>query len=195
MTKIGRDQSDQCVQAVWPVWAFVANLAQPTGLTGPSRVWVQLEIFIDLDLVIRFLAGHVHPPYKYKGPQPIEASNWSKNTTIHYFSIFYCLCFYLQTLALPTLLSDVFLRLHDVWRCPSWPAKPMATLRVPTLMGSLPGECSSDFAVLPRRPVPLTGLTAPRRTHCTEILLALHNCWCFLWSIEYGFRKCTELPL
>ena len=65
---------------VWPVGL--------TGLTGPSRVRVQLEIFIDLDLVIWFLAGQVHPPYKYKGSRPIETFNRSKNISIHYFSIF-----------------------------------------------------------------------------------------------------------
>ena len=60
------------------------------GLTGPSRVRVQLEIFIDLDLVIGFLAGQVHPPYKYKGPRPIEKSNRSKkhiNTLLFFMFI------------------------------------------------------------------------------------------------------------
>ena len=47
----------------------------PTGLTGPGRVRVQLGFFIDLDLVIGFLAGQVHPPYKYKGSRPIIQPN------------------------------------------------------------------------------------------------------------------------
>ena len=61
---------------VWPVG--------PTGLTGLGRVRVQLGFFINLDLVIGFFAGQVHPPYKYKGPRPIETSNRSKyiNTLI-----------------------------------------------------------------------------------------------------------------
>ena len=49
---------------VRPVDAYVASLAQPTGLTGESdrsdrskQVRVQLEIFIALNLVIGFLAG------------------------------------------------------------------------------------------------------------------------------------------
>ena len=66
---------------VWPVG--------PTGLTGPSRVRVQLGFFIDLDLVIGFLAGQVHPPYKYKGPRPIETYNRSKyiNTLLFFMFI------------------------------------------------------------------------------------------------------------
>ena len=35
-TKIGRNWSDRYVQAVWPVDAYVAGLARPTGLTGGS---------------------------------------------------------------------------------------------------------------------------------------------------------------
>ena len=81
-----------------PVW--------PVGLTGPSRVRVQLEIFIYLDLVIGFLAGQVHPPYKYKGPRPFEASNRSKYKTN---LLFHCLYFYLSTLTFPTPLSSVLL--------------------------------------------------------------------------------------
>ena len=44
------NRSDRSSQAVRPVCDAVAGLAQPTGLTGPSRVRVQLAIFIDLDL-------------------------------------------------------------------------------------------------------------------------------------------------
>ena len=39
---------------------LVIGLARPTGLTGQGRLRVQLMIFIDLDLVIGFLAGQVH---------------------------------------------------------------------------------------------------------------------------------------
>ena len=70
---------------VWPVGL--------TGLTGPNRVRVQLEIFIDLDLVIGFLAGQVYPPYKYKGPRPIETSNRSKYINTLLFFIFIAFTF------------------------------------------------------------------------------------------------------
>ena len=80
----------------WPVW--------PLGQTGPNRIRVQLEIFIDLDLVIGFLVGQVHPPYKYKGPRPIEASNRSKHKTN---LLFHCLYFYLSILIFSTPLSSV----------------------------------------------------------------------------------------
>ena len=103
-TKIGKDQSDLYVQAVWPVDVYVVGLARPTGLTGPSRVRVQLEIVIYLDLVIGFLAGQVHSPYKYKGSRPIKASNRSKYKIN---LLFHCLYFYLSTLAFPTPLSSV----------------------------------------------------------------------------------------
>jgi hypothetical protein len=85
-----------------------------TGLTGPRGVRIQLEIFIGLDLVIGFLAGQVHPPYKYKGPRPIEESNRSKTHQYITFLYVYCLYIYLQTLAPsnPNLLF--FLRLRDV---------------------------------------------------------------------------------
>ena len=46
--------------------------------------------------------GQVHPPYKYKGPRPIETSNRSKTHQYITFLYVYCLYFYLQTLALPT---------------------------------------------------------------------------------------------
>ena len=84
------------------------------GLTGPRGVRVRLEIFIGLDLVIGFLVGQVHPPYKYKGPRPIEESNRSKTHQYITFFYVYCLYFYLQTLAPsnPNLLF--FLRLRDV---------------------------------------------------------------------------------
>ena len=92
-TKIGKDQSDLYVQAVWPVDVYVVGLARPTGLTGPSRVRVQLEIFIDLDLVIGFLVEQVHPPYKYKGPRPIEKSNRSKHINTLLFFMFIAFTF------------------------------------------------------------------------------------------------------
>ena len=70
-------------------WGFpVAGLIWPTGLTGPSSIRVQLGILIDLDLVIGFLVGQVHPPYKYKGPRPIRVSNRS-NTNLFIFFTFY----------------------------------------------------------------------------------------------------------
>ena len=62
-------------------------------LTGPSRVRVQLELFIDLDLLIAFLAGQVHAPYKYKGPRPIETSNRSKYINTLLFYLFIALSF------------------------------------------------------------------------------------------------------
>ena len=95
-----------CPDEVPPGLAFVGlrRFTPATGLTGPNRVRVQLEFFIDLDMVIGFLAGQVHPPYKYKGPQPIEASNRSKYKTN---LLFHCLYFYLSTLAFPTPLSIV----------------------------------------------------------------------------------------
>ena len=94
--KIGKDRSDWYVQVVWPVDVYVVDLARPTsltGMTGPSRVRVLLKIFIDLDLVIKFLAGQVHPPYKYKGSRPIEPSNRS-NTKYYYLFNFYCPSFF-----------------------------------------------------------------------------------------------------
>ena len=58
-----------------------------------------------------------------------------------------------------------FLRLRDVWRRSRWPADPRTTLCVLALTGSLPGERSSDFAVLHRR----TGLTGyPNRSDRSE---------------------------
>ena len=85
-----------------------------SGLTGPSGIQIQLGFLIDLDLIIGFLAGQVHPPYKYKGPRPIEASNQSKTQQYITFLSFYCLFIYLQTLALPTSHLLFFLRLRDV---------------------------------------------------------------------------------
>ena len=93
--KIGTNRSDRAVwrvEALWPVWQG------PTGLTGSGRVRVQLGFFIDLDLVIGFLTGQVHPPYKYKGPRPIETSNRSKYRTITTFYPRF------QTLTFPTLI-------------------------------------------------------------------------------------------
>jgi len=68
-----------------------------------------------------------------------------------------------------------FSRLHGVWGRPSWPAEARATLRALAPTESLPGERSSDHRRSARRPVwpvPLTGLTAPRRRCCKELLLA-----------------------
>ena len=84
-----------------------------TGLTGPRGVRIQLEIFIDLDLLIGFLTGQVHPPYKYKGPRPIETSNRSKHINILLFVILHYFCLP-QTPALPTPYLLFFLRLRDV---------------------------------------------------------------------------------
>ena len=37
---------------------------------------------MDLDLAIGFLAEQVHPPYKYKGSWPIEASTLLENLSL-----------------------------------------------------------------------------------------------------------------
>ena len=93
---------------------YVAGLARPTGLTGPSRVRVQLEIFIDLDFVIGFLAEQVHPPYKYKGPRPIDKSNRSKYINTLLFFMFIAFTFVSKPLAPSNPFMLFFLRLRDV---------------------------------------------------------------------------------
>ena len=59
-----------------------------------------------------------------------------------------------------------FLRLDDVRRRSNWPADPRTILCAPTLMESLLGECSLDFASLPGEPVYAgsTALSSPRVT-------------------------------
>ena len=94
--KIGTNRSDRSDRAVSPVEALWPVRQGPTGLTGPDRVRVQLGFFIDLDLIIGFLAGQVHPPYKYKGSRPIETFNRSKNISIHYFSFMFIVSIFIS---------------------------------------------------------------------------------------------------
>ena len=70
----------------------------------------------------------------------------------------------------PNLLF--LLRLHDVWRRSRWPADPRTTPYALALTGSLPGEHSSDFAVLRWR----TGLTALSIGAAYEPSLAARSC-------------------
>ena len=81
-------------------------------------------------------------------------------------------CFYLS-FSLPYFsnLDMLFLlRLHGVWRRPSWPAEPRANQGVPAPTGSLPGGRSLD----PRRAAPTrpvwpahhTGLTVGAARSC-----------------------------
>ena len=81
-----------------------------TSLTGPRGVRVQLEIVLDLDLVIGFLAGQVHPPYKYKGHGRLRGK---PNRTYQTHLSFIVFTFYLYP-SFSNLNMLFFLRLHGV---------------------------------------------------------------------------------
>ena len=107
-----------------------------------------------------------------------------QNTLIHYFSL--CLLPLLLSLnpspSNPFLLF--FLRLRDVLKRFRWHADPRTTLRALALTGSLPGERSSDFAVLHRR----TGLIGhPYRSDRSEH----RRCNC---AIAHRAIKCIRPP-
>jgi hypothetical protein len=74
------------------------------------------------------LRGQTSPPYKYKGPRPIEEKISIKSIK------FYLLSYLpfrssLPYFSNPTMLF--FLHLHYVWRRPSWPTEPRTNLRAP----------------------------------------------------------------
>ena len=91
------DRSDRFVGAVIPV-SFRRKLYFGMGSARVSTL---------------FGARPPHP-ISIKGHGRLRSSNRSKNTTIHYFSIFLLPLCYLQTLALPISYLLFFLRFHDV---------------------------------------------------------------------------------